>query len=93
LEVKEKRGRKRYILFEHPEDLDQKKAYAFLKDILDKFKSKIKWKIIRYESKLGILLVDHKISLEVRQTLAKEDGIIKTKKTSGTIKSLIGKLE
>ena len=40
--VKEKRGRKRYVLFTHPKKLTKKEAYNFFDGILSKKDTKIK---------------------------------------------------
>lgn len=89
--VKEKRGRKRYILFTHPENFSKDDAYHLFKELLTNLKNKINWKIIRFDNNEGILLVDHKMARQARE-LIKEKGLnhnIKTKKTSGTIKALM----
>ena len=89
--VKENRGRKRYILFKHPINIPQKEIYSFLKNLFSELKSKIQWKIVRFEKNYGILLIDHKLIITIREILDQrgmEKGI-NTIKTSGTLKALM----
>ena len=89
--VKDKRGRKRYILFKHPRNISQKEIYSFLKNLFSELKGKIKWKIIQFEENYGILLIDHKLIKSIREILDQrgmEKGI-STTKTSGTLKALM----
>ena len=89
--VKDKKGRKRYLLFKHPKNIPQKEIYSFLKNIFSELKGKIKWKIMRFEEDYGILLIDHKLIITVREILNQrgmEKGI-NTIKTSGTLKALM----
>ena len=88
--VKEKRGRKRYILFKHSEKANQNKIKAFLKQHSEAINGKIKWRIIVFETKQSILLVDH-TKANITRTLIEKyntDLGIESIKTSGTLKSL-----
>ena len=89
--VKDKKGRKRYILFKHPRNIPQKEIHSFLKNLFNELKGKIKWKIIRFEENYGILLIDHKLIITVREILDQRgmDKEIITIKTSGTLKALM----
>ena len=86
--VKEKRGRKRYVLFTHPKKLTKKEAYNFFDGILSKKDTKIKWKIVRYDNEAGVLLLDHKIASIACETINNTSKVIKTERTSGTLKAL-----
>ena len=86
--VKERRGRKRYVLFTHPKKLTKKEAYNFFDGILSKKDTKIKWKIVRYDHEVGVLLLDHKIASSACETINNTSKSIKTEKTSGTLKAL-----
>ena len=86
--VKEKRGRKRYVLFTHPKKLARREAYSFFDRILSKTDTKIQWKIVRYDNDKGVLLLDHKIASNACETINNTSESIKTEKTSGTLKAL-----
>ena len=88
--VKEKKGRKRYILFSHAKNYSRMKFSEFLSKRLDDNREKIKMKIIKYDSEYGILRVDHSIDRQIRENLNSEGQKmgIKTIKTSGTLKGL-----
>ena len=86
--VKEKRGRKRYVLFTHPKELTRKGAYNFFDKILSNTETKIKWKIVRYDNEAGVLLLDHKIASIACETINNTSKVIKTERTSGTLKAL-----
>ena len=85
--VKENRGRKRYILFSHSdskEDIDK-----FIKNEINILSSKIKGKLIKFDSKKGIIRVDHTLLTKVRDIMNKNESLnIKTIRTSGTLKAL-----
>ena len=88
--VKEKRGRKRYILFEHTKKIEKKNIKAFLKQHSESINGKIRWRIINFESEKSILLIDH-TKARVTRNLIEENGEklgIKSVKTSGTLKAL-----
>tara|TARA_B100001996_G_scaffold129897_1_gene98720 strand:- start:169 stop:441 length:273 start_codon:yes stop_codon:yes gene_type:complete len=86
--VKEKRGRKRYVLFTHPKKLTRKEAYNLFDRSISKTETKIKWKIVRYDNETGVLLLDHRIASSTCETINNISKSIKTKKTSGTLKAL-----
>ncbi len=88
--VKEKRGRKRYILFKHSEKADKNKMKAFLKQNSEKINGKIKWRIIAFETNQSILLVDH-TKANTTRTLIEDSNTdlgVESIKTSGTLKAL-----
>jgi len=91
LVVKEKRGRKRYILFQHSGKSKRKIIENFFGQYSSIINGKIRWKIVNLESEKGIILVDHKKSLRTRELMDKEGKEIGIKpiKTSGTLKSLM----
>ena len=88
--VKEKRGRKRYILFKHTEKADKNKINTFLKENSEKINGKIRWRIISFDTKQSILLVDH-TKANIARVLIEDshtDLGIESIKTSGTLKAL-----
>ena len=88
--VKEKRGRKRYILFKHTKKADKNKIKIFLKENSEKINGKIRWRIISFDTKQSILLVDH-TKANITRTLIEKyntDLGIESIKTSGTLKAL-----
>ena len=88
--VKQNKGRKRYILFAHSSDVNRNKINNFFNNNFKELKGKIKSKVIKYDSKKGIVRVDHKVAQEAREIMNR-DGLemgIKTIKTSGTLKGL-----
>ena len=91
LVVKEKRGRKRYILFQHNGKSKRKIIENFFGQYSRIINGKIRWKLVKLETDKGIILVDHKKSHQTRELIdnkGKEIGI-KPLKTSGTLKSLM----
>ncbi len=88
--VKQKRGRKRYILFEHHKKPEMEIIKSFLNKNSESIKGKIKWRIIKFEEKNSIILIDHTKSIILRKLM--EDNIdelgLKPIKTSGTLKAL-----
>ena len=88
--VKEKRGRKRYILFEHIKEVELNNIKIFLKKNSELINGKIRWRIITFESNKSIILIDHKKSNITRNLIEKNsDNLgIKPIKTSGTLKAL-----
>ena len=88
--VKEKRGRKRYILFEHIKEVELNHIKMFLKKNSKLINGKIRWRIINFESNKSIILIDHKKSNITRNLIEKNsDNLgIKPIKTSGTLKAL-----
>ena len=57
--VKEKRGRKRYILFEHTKKVELNNIKMFLKQNSELINGKIRWRIITFEKEKCIILIDH----------------------------------
>ena len=88
--VKEKRGRKRYILFEHINEIKMNDVRTFLKQNSELINGKIRWRIISFETDKSIILIDHTKSNITRKLIEKNIGKlgIKPVKTSGTLKSL-----
>ena len=88
--VKEKRGRKRYILFEHIKEVELNHIKMFLKKNSELINGKIRWRIINFETNKSIILIDHKKSNITRHLIEKNsDNLgIKPIKTSGTLKAL-----
>ena len=88
--VKQKRGRKRYILFEHDKKLKEGIIKSFLIKNSESLEGKIKWRIIEFKEKNSIILIDHTKSIILRKLM--EDNIdklgLKPIKTSGTLKAL-----
>ena len=88
--VKQKRGRKRYILFEHHEKPEMGLIKSFLNKNSESLNGKIRWRIIEFEEKNSIILIDHTKSIILRKLM--EDNIdklgLKPIKTSGTLKAL-----
>lgn len=88
--VKEKRGRKRYILFKHSNKGPKSNLINFFRKKIGNLESKIKCKLIEADIENGIVRVDHKLldkSREIMNNQSEELKII-TIKTSGTIKGL-----
>ena len=88
--VKDKVGRKRYILIEIDKEISKGKIRSIIKDKIDDEGVKNRWRLINKEGKTIILRVDHKIVDIVRKEI---NGIMegvefKSIKTSGTIKNL-----
>jgi len=88
--VKEKRGRKRYILFKHSNKGPKINLEDFFRKKIGNLKSKIKCKLIESNKKNGIVRIDHKLLEESRDIMnnKSEELNIITIKTSGTIKGL-----
>mgnify|MGYP001220827966 CR=1 FL=1 len=88
--VKEKRGRKRYILFEHTKKVELNHIKIFLKQNSKLINGKIHWRIITFESDKSIILIDHRKSNITRNLIEENsDNLgIKPIKTSGTLKAL-----
>ena len=88
--VKQKRGRKSYILFEHHKKPEMGLIKSFLNKNSESLNGKIRWRIIEFEEKNSIVLVDHTKSIILRKLM--EDNIdklgLKPIKTSGTLKAL-----
>tara|TARA_Y100000746_G_scaffold67499_1_gene56284 strand:+ start:557 stop:838 length:282 start_codon:yes stop_codon:yes gene_type:complete len=87
--VKEKKGRKRYILFTHSSQ-SKHNIEKFIHEKINILKSKIKCRLIKLDSENGIIRVDHRLLTEVRNIMNKKSGELrlKTIRTSGTLKSL-----
>lgn len=88
--VKEKRGRKRYILFEHSNKGPKSNLDNFFRNKIGNLESKIKCKLIEANKENGIVRIDHKLLEKSRDIMnnESEDLNIITIKTSGTIKGL-----
>ena len=87
--VKEKRGRKRYILFSNSGDISKKDVQNFIKNEIFALGGKIKSKLIKLDLKKGVIRVDHTILSDVRDLMNKNESLkIKTIRTSGTLKAL-----
>ena len=88
--VKEKRGRKRYILLEHVEKIEKKTIINFFRKHSDTINDKIKWRIIDFKEYSSIIVVDHKKTTIVRDLIISNHLELKIKpiKTSGTLKAL-----
>ena len=88
--VKEKRGRKRYILFEHTKKVEISHIKAFLKQNSELINGKIRWRIISFETEKSIILIDHTKSNITRKLMEENSDKlgIKPIKTSGTLKAL-----
>ena len=88
--VKQKRGRKRYILFEHHKKPEMGLIKSFLNKNSENLNGKIRCRIIEFEEKNSIILIDHTKSIILRKLM--EDNIdklgLKPIKTSGTLKAL-----
>ena len=88
--VKQERGRKRYILFEHDKKMEKGIIKSFLIKNSESLDGKIKWRIIEFEEKNSIILIDHTKSIIFRKLM--EGNIdklgLKPIKTSGTLKAL-----
>ena len=88
--VKDKVGRKRYILIETDDKFSKMKMKKIMENILNGTNEKIRWRVMNSKEKMMIVRVDHKVSDLVRKEL---NGMIegvkfKSLKTSGTMKSL-----
>ena len=88
--VKEKIGRKRYILVEMGNKVSKTKMKKIMENILNGKTGKIRWRLMNIKEKTMIVRVDHKIADSVRKEL---NGVIegvefKSLRTSGTMKSL-----
>ena len=88
--VKEKRGRKRYILFKHSNKGPTSNLINFFRTKIGNLESKIKWKLIEVNIENGIVRVDHKLLDKSREIMNNESEELKiiTVRTSGTIKGL-----
>ena len=88
--VKEKRGRKRYILFNHAKGVPKNKIANILSKAFQGLRGKIRWKLINYDSKTGIVRIDHKLATRAREIMNQSETELKiqTIRTSGTLKGL-----
>ena len=88
--VKEKRGRKRYILFNHAKGVPKNKIANVLSKAFEGLGGKIMWKLINYDSRTGVVRVDHKIVARARDIMNQSgtEFEVKTLRTSGTLKGL-----
>ena len=88
--VKQKRGRKRYILFTHSTETTRSQIDKFLNDKCDALNDRIRLKLIKYDSISGILRVDHKLARKAVEVMNQSGAEmkIKTIRTSGTLKGL-----
>ena len=88
--VKEKKGRKRYILFKHSNKGPKINLNNFFRKKIGNLESKIKCKLIEADTENGIVRVDHKLlkkSIDIMNNKSEILNIV-TIKTSGTIKGL-----
>ncbi len=85
--VKEKRGRKRYILFECSGNFNRNEIDRIILREINPLKSKIRCKLITFNGKRGILLVGHNLLEESRRIMNKKEEI-STIASSGTLKGL-----
>ena len=86
--VKENRGRKRYILFSHS-NTSKANIENFIKKEIRILGGKIRSKLIKLDSKKGIIRVDHNLLTKAREIMNKKKTFgIKTMRTSGTLKTL-----
>ena len=85
--VKEKRGRKRYILFQCSKEFDKSEIDKIILKEIKSLKSKIKCKLIKFNGKEGIVLVGHNLLNESREIMNRKEGI-NTIASSGTLKGL-----
>jgi len=87
--VKENRGRKRYILFSHSSNTSKANIENFIKKEIRILGGKIRSKLIKLDSKKGIIRVDHNLLTKAREIMNKKKTFgIKTMRTSGTLKTL-----
>ena len=88
--VKERRGRKRYVLFEHVKNVQRNNIKSFLKQYSEQINGKIRWRIITFEIEKSIILVDHTKAAILRRLVEENNEKlgIKPIKTSGTLKAL-----
>jgi|TARA_B100001123_G_C15121441_1_gene951515 RNase P/RNase MRP subunit POP5 len=88
--VKDKVGRKRYILIEIDKEISKGKIRSIIEHKMDKEIGENRWRLINKEGKTIILRVDHKVADIVRKEMnGVNEGVeFKSIKTSGTIKSL-----
>ena len=91
--VKEKVGRKRYILVEMDNKVSKAKMKKIIGTLLNGTTGKIEWRLMNMKGKTMIVRVDHRIASSVRKEL---NGVIegvefKSLKTSGTMRSLKNK--
>ena len=88
--VKEKRGRKRYILIEHVEKIEKNTIINFFRKHADTLNDKIKWRIIDFKDDYIIILIDHKKTAIARDLIMSNHLELRIKpiKTSGTLKAL-----
>ena len=78
------------MLLEHTEKIELDDFRSFLKKNSELLKGKIRWRIIAFEDKKSIVLVDHTKSIAIRELIEINSGELGMKpiKTSGTLKSL-----
>ena len=88
--VKEKKGRKRYILFKHSNKGPKSNLINFFRKKIGSLEAKIKCKLIKADTEKGIVRVDHTLSEISKKIMNNESDELKiiTIKTSGTIKGL-----
>ena len=88
--VKQKRGRKRYILFKNRKKVEVGIIKSFLANNSESLRGKIKWRIIEFKREYSIILVDHTKSIVLRKLF--EENIetlgLEPIKTSGTLRAL-----
>ena len=78
------------MLLEHTEKIELDDFRSFLKKNSELLKGKIRWRIIAFEDKKSIVLVDHTKSIAIRKLIEinSDELGMKSIKTSGTLKAL-----
>ena len=78
------------MLLEHTEKIELDDFRSFLKKNSELLKGKIRWRIIAFEDKKSIVLVDHTKSIAIRKLIEinSDELGMKPIKTSGTLKAL-----
>ncbi len=78
------------MLLEHTEKIELDDFRSFLKKNSELLKGKIRWRIIAFEDKKSIVLVDHTKSIAIRELIEinSDELGMKPIKTSGTLKAL-----
>ena len=75
--------------FSHSGNTTKITINKFIKEEIQTLGGKIKSKLIQFDSKEGIIRVDHKLTTKARDIMNKNEVLeIKTLRTSGTLKAL-----
>ena len=77
-------------MFTHSVSTTKNQINRFLNDQCKELNDKIRLKLMKYDSKRGIVRVDHKLAKQAREILNKNgtEMKIQTVRTSGTLKGL-----